>query len=176
VSSKLNKFYSIKPKVINLKPHTPFSSLKSNISGQLISLCGHVIRVSPAQPYVTIGAFKCSKCQSITRQTFVDGIFQPPTQCSTPKSAPPPSSSLPHLLTPDAKTAIWTFRDLRPSPLTYRKSNSRNTSILTPWPTLLEQRTQRKPQRPSHPTSQEPSKQNFEVRNLWIPVSLAILL
>jgi DNA replicative helicase MCM subunit Mcm2 (Cdc46/Mcm family) len=87
-TSQLNKFYSIKPKVINLKPYTPFSSLKSNISGQLVSLCGHVIRVSAAQPYVTFGIFKCSKCQSLTKQTFVDGIFQPPTQCSTPKYDP----------------------------------------------------------------------------------------
>jgi DNA helicase MCM8 len=96
VTSQLNNFYSIRPRVTNLEPHTPFAALKSNISGQLISLRGHVVRVSPAQPYVTIGAFKCSKCLNISRKTFVDGIFSPPTQCSTPKSLPsaPPS---PHL-------------------------------------------------------------------------------
>ena len=85
ITTKLEKFYAIRPKIINLEPNTPFSALKSNISGQLISLCGHVIRVSPSQPYVTIGAFKCSKCQGIIRKTFVDGIYSPPTQCSTPK-------------------------------------------------------------------------------------------
>lgn len=85
ITSKLENFYAIRPKIINLEPYTPFSALKSNISGQLISLCGHVIRVSPAQPYVTIGAFKCSKCHTIIRKTFNDGIYSPPTQCSTIK-------------------------------------------------------------------------------------------
>jgi DNA replicative helicase MCM subunit Mcm2 (Cdc46/Mcm family) len=76
---------AIKPKIVNLVPRTPFCDLKSSISGQLISICGHVLRVGTPTPYVTMGNFKCSKCNKVTQLYFRDGIYASPRECGTPK-------------------------------------------------------------------------------------------
>mmetsp|Transcript_16885 Transcript_16885/g.25435 ORF Transcript_16885/g.25435 Transcript_16885/m.25435 type:complete len:458 (-) Transcript_16885:1453-2826(-) len=77
--------YTIRPQIINLYPRTPYCDLKSNMSGQLVSLTGYVIRVAAPQPYVTVGSFRCPKCGNIVRKPFQDGIMSPPTQCSNSK-------------------------------------------------------------------------------------------
>ena len=84
-SYNTHQLIAVKPKIVDLSPRTHFGDLKSSISGQLISICGHVLRVGPPTPYVTMGNFRCSKCNKLTQVHFRDGIYAPPSQCETPK-------------------------------------------------------------------------------------------
>jgi DNA replicative helicase MCM subunit Mcm2 (Cdc46/Mcm family) len=54
-----------------------FSDLKANSCGRLLSIKGHVIRVSACSPLISTGTFKCTKCGEHTTKHFVDGIFAP---------------------------------------------------------------------------------------------------
>jgi DNA replicative helicase MCM subunit Mcm2 (Cdc46/Mcm family) len=69
----------------NLSKSLSFSDVKSTTVGKLISLKGHVVKVSPCRPLVIEGEFRCSKCLQNTRMKFLDGIFNPPVQCKTVK-------------------------------------------------------------------------------------------
>lgn len=62
-----------------------FSDIKSNTVDQLISIRGHVVRVSSCKPLIDYGLFLCPKCMNYTKVTFEDGIFVPPQVCSTLK-------------------------------------------------------------------------------------------
>ena len=46
-------------------------------------MTGHVVRVAPARPFVEGAYFACGGCGQDTWNTFEDGVFQPPTRCST---------------------------------------------------------------------------------------------
>jgi DNA replicative helicase MCM subunit Mcm2 (Cdc46/Mcm family) len=73
------------PAFYNLSKSLFFSDVKSTTVGKLISLKGHVVKVSPCRPLVIEGEFRCSKCLQNTRMKFLDGIFNPPVQCKTVK-------------------------------------------------------------------------------------------
>jgi hypothetical protein len=73
------------PRFYNLELHISFGDVKSNSVGQLISLRGHVIRVSPCKALLTKGSFRCPKCRHDTEEIFDDGIFSTPDICSNSK-------------------------------------------------------------------------------------------
>jgi DNA replicative helicase MCM subunit Mcm2 (Cdc46/Mcm family) len=54
-----------------------FSDLKAISCGRLLSIKGHVIRVSACSPLLEKGRFKCTMCGESTGKHFVDGIFVP---------------------------------------------------------------------------------------------------
>lgn len=76
----------IRPRLYALSRDLAFGDVKSSTVGQLISLTGHVVRVSACRPLVESAAFMCSKCMQMTTSYFEDGIFMPPSICNTPKS------------------------------------------------------------------------------------------
>lgn len=81
----LDDFKIIHPRLYNFKTNTSLSEIKSGLVGQLVSVEGHVVRVSPCRPLVTMACFCCAKCQKSKWYQLDDGIFSPPLICSTPK-------------------------------------------------------------------------------------------
>lgn len=84
-SSQNSHFVCVYPKLNYLRPLTPFSELKSNYVGQMVSIQGYVIRVSPTAPLVTAAKFRCPKCSALCLIPFEDGVFTTPQSCLTPK-------------------------------------------------------------------------------------------
>ncbi|KAL3683899.1 hypothetical protein R1sor_001921 [Riccia sorocarpa] len=58
-------------------------NLKAGTIGNFISVRGTVVRMSVVKPLVTHMDFTCLKCRNVTPRRFTDGIFSPPTCCST---------------------------------------------------------------------------------------------
>lgn len=77
--------FSVKTRFYGLDNDISFNDLKSSTVGQLVSIKGHVIRVSACRPFVESASFLCAKCMQYTFTNFEDGIFMPPTVCSTAK-------------------------------------------------------------------------------------------
>ena len=77
--------YVIQPRFYGLHSELAFSDLKSSTVGQLVTMTGHVIRVSACRPLVQSACFLCPKCMSFTESYFEDGIFMPPAECATPR-------------------------------------------------------------------------------------------
>ena len=73
----------LRPRFLHLGSPTPFENLKVSSVGQLVTVTGHVVRVAPARPFVEGAYFACGGCGQDTWNTFEDGVFQPPTRCST---------------------------------------------------------------------------------------------
>lgn len=73
------------PRFVNIGPPTSFGDLRSSSIGQLVCLRGYVVRITACRPLVEECIFKCSKCLEETTTRFEDGMFVPPTQCSTDK-------------------------------------------------------------------------------------------
>ena len=71
----------VTPRLLTLKPHTPFAELKSSTVGQLVSVRGYVLKVTACKPLILQAHFICSACSLPTIQQFEDGIYDPPTQC-----------------------------------------------------------------------------------------------
>jgi DNA replicative helicase MCM subunit Mcm2 (Cdc46/Mcm family) len=89
VAKQLHPFFGdyfiIRPRFYGLKGDIMFGDLKSNTVGQMVSIKGHVVRVSACRPLVECGSFLCAKCMKYTTCKFEDGIFVPPLVCSTEK-------------------------------------------------------------------------------------------
>ena len=62
-----------------------FGDIKSGTVDQLVSLRGHVTRVSSCRPLIDTALFMCPKCMQSTQVFFEDGIYMPPSVCITPK-------------------------------------------------------------------------------------------
>jgi DNA helicase MCM8 len=77
--------FIIHPRFYGLSEEISFGSIKSSAVGQLVSLRGHVVRVSPCRPLVLSAQFLCAKCMKYTTAKLEDGIFLPPAMCSTEK-------------------------------------------------------------------------------------------
>jgi DNA helicase MCM8 len=77
--------FVIRPRFYNLSTETNFGDVKSSTVGQVVSVRGHVVRVSPCRPLVESANFLCAKCMKYTFAKFEDGIFIPPAVCSTEK-------------------------------------------------------------------------------------------
>lgn len=73
----------ISPHFYNLSTTTSFAAIKASSVGQLVSVVGHLTRVSPCRALVLGGNFHCAKCGSVLNVHFEDGIFLPPAQCRT---------------------------------------------------------------------------------------------
>ena len=76
---------SLRPRFLKLGQHVAYENLKVGSVGQLVTVIGHVVRVSPARPFIEGAFFACGGCGNDTWATFENGIFQPPTKCSTEK-------------------------------------------------------------------------------------------
>ncbi len=75
----------LRPRFLRLGPPVPFEKLKVSSVGQLVTVTGHVVRVAPARPFIEGAYFACGGCGQDTWNTFEDGLFQPPSKCSTDK-------------------------------------------------------------------------------------------
>ena len=62
-----------------------FGDIKSGTVDQLVSIRGHVTRVSSCRPLIDTALFMCPKCMQSTQVFFEDGIYMPPSVCITPK-------------------------------------------------------------------------------------------
>ena len=71
------------PQLVNVAPLTPMSSLKASLQGQLVAVRGNVTRVGGVRPLVVSADFVC-RCGGRTPTAFTDGVYDPPTQCSSP--------------------------------------------------------------------------------------------
>lgn len=71
----------IRPRFTNFDPETPYEMLKSSIIGQLVSIKGYVVKVSPPVALVEAAQFLCSACGYDQWVRFPDGIFTPPDMC-----------------------------------------------------------------------------------------------
>ena len=71
----------IRPRFTNFDPETPYEMLKSSIIGQLVSIKGYVVKVSPPVALVEAAQFVCSACGYDQWVRFPDGIFTPPEMC-----------------------------------------------------------------------------------------------
>lgn len=77
--------FVIRPRFYNFGSEVSFGEIKSSTVGQMVSVRGHVVRVSACHPLVESANFLCAKCMKYTFTRFEDGIFVPPNVCSTPK-------------------------------------------------------------------------------------------
>ena len=77
--------FIIHPRFYGLSSDTCFGDIKSSTVGQVVSVRGHVVRVSPCRPLVQSASFLCAKCMKFTFSKLEDGIFLPPVVCSTEK-------------------------------------------------------------------------------------------
>lgn len=77
--------FIIHPRFYGLHDEVAFGDIKSSTVGQMLSVKGHVVRVSPCRPLVESAEFLCAKCMKCTAGRFDDGIFMPPPVCTTPK-------------------------------------------------------------------------------------------
>ena len=77
--------FIIRPRFYELSSESGFGDIKSSKVGQVVSVRGHVVRVSPCKPLVLSAQFLCAKCMSYTSAKFEDGIFLPPVICGTEK-------------------------------------------------------------------------------------------
>lgn len=77
--------FIIRPRFYGLSSEVSFGDIKSSTVGQMLSVRGHVVRVSPCRPLVESADFLCAKCMKVTSTKFEDGIFMPPVICSTAK-------------------------------------------------------------------------------------------
>jgi DNA replicative helicase MCM subunit Mcm2 (Cdc46/Mcm family) len=60
-----------------------FADLKANAVGRLVSIRGHVIKVSATRPLICRAKFSCTKCGNENLWfPFEDGIYQPPQKCT----------------------------------------------------------------------------------------------
>ena len=75
----------LRPRFLHMGPPIPFENLKVGSVGQLVTVRGHVVRVAPARPFIEGASFACGGCGKDTWNSFEDGLFQPPTKCSTEK-------------------------------------------------------------------------------------------
>lgn len=77
--------FVIRPRFYNSNSEVSFGDIKSSTVGQMVSVRGHVVRVSACRPLVESANFLCAKCMKYTFARFEDGIFIPPNVCSTAK-------------------------------------------------------------------------------------------
>ena len=77
--------FIIRPRFYNFSSEVSFGDIKSSTVGQMLSVKGHVVRVSACHPLVESANFLCAKCMKYTSVRFEDGIFMPPNVCSTAK-------------------------------------------------------------------------------------------
>lgn len=77
--------FIIRPRFYNLGSEVGFGEIKSSTVGQMVSVRGHVVRVSACHPLVESANFLCAKCMKYTFARFEDGIFMPPSVCGTHK-------------------------------------------------------------------------------------------
>lgn len=77
--------FIIYPRFYGLSEETSFGNINSSTVGQLVSIRGHVVRVSPCRPLVLSASFLCAKCMKYTSSRLEDGIFIAPAICSTEK-------------------------------------------------------------------------------------------
>lgn len=77
--------FIIRPRFYGLDSEVSFGDIKSSTVGQMLSVKGHVVRVSPCRPLVESADFLCAKCMKSTSVKFEDGTFMPPAICLTPK-------------------------------------------------------------------------------------------
>jgi DNA replicative helicase MCM subunit Mcm2 (Cdc46/Mcm family) len=75
----------IRPRFLNLPCHLSFGELKSDVVGKMVSITGHVIRVSAILPLVERAGFYCPKCEQLSWSVFDDGVFSPPDVCPNEK-------------------------------------------------------------------------------------------
>jgi DNA replicative helicase MCM subunit Mcm2 (Cdc46/Mcm family) len=81
-----NPRFSIVPihvRVTNIGNPINYSEIKSSKVGQLISISGYVTKISPIRPLVQYAKFLCAKCMSLQSVYQEDGVFNPPSSCST---------------------------------------------------------------------------------------------
>lgn len=77
--------FIIRPRFYNFETEVNFGDIKASAVGQMVSVRGHVVRVSACHPLVESANFLCAKCMKYTSVRFEDGIFMPPNVCTTPK-------------------------------------------------------------------------------------------
>ncbi len=69
------------PRFVQFTSNTLYSELKSSIVGQLVSIRGYAIKVSPCKPLIEGSMFKCAKCKNDIFVPFEDGVYNPPLMC-----------------------------------------------------------------------------------------------
>jgi DNA helicase MCM8 len=76
---------TLRPRFLNLGDPIPYENLKVCSVGQLVTVVGHVVRVSPTRPFIEGAYFACGGCGEDTWANFENGLYQPPARCSSDK-------------------------------------------------------------------------------------------
>lgn len=73
----------ITARIVDYPKISKFQDLRASNVGRFVSFRGTVVRVGTIKALMYQAAFLCQKCQQTITVQMVDGIYRPPSRCTT---------------------------------------------------------------------------------------------